>query len=140
MGSGNNNEQVYDLRSIEDVFACLEIISIARGVLFGIDPELADKMSKVSDALGAFSLLVLEGKLIEPPGAASCQQEVEPCMPNTRQKDDPQGGIFFDLTATRKPTPVSSALGDSPPPVKKKIGTDDSDTGIIDILTGERIK
>jgi len=136
----NKNEQVYDLRSIEDVFACLEIISIARGVLFGVDPELSSKMGMVSDALGAFSQLVLEGKLVEPSEVPSPQQEVETCLPDTRRKDDLQGDMFIDLTATRKPSSLSSVSSDLTRPVKKKTGIDERDTGIIDILTGERIK
>jgi len=138
MGSDSNGGQVYDLRRIEDVFACLEIISIARGALFGIDPGLARRMEKVSDALGAFSQLVLEGGLADM-GEEMVEHrpaEAAPAPAESTVVDVPDN-IFADLTVNVKTT---QGAKEAPRSDRKKAADGDEEEGIIDILTGERIK
>lgn len=136
MGSDSNGGEVYDLRRIEDVFACLEIISIARGALFGVDPGLARRMEKVSDALGVFSQLVLEGGLADMGGDAAEDRPAEAAPAENTVVEAPDN-IFADLTVHVKTTPVAQK---APQPDRKKAGGGDEENGIIDILTGERIK
>lgn len=139
MGSEGNGGQVYDLRRIEDVFACLEIISMARGALFGIDPGLARRMEKVSDALGAFSQLVMEGGLAdlaeerddEPAVAAALETPPAAAVPEN---------IFADLTNDVKTTPAAPGTKDAPRSDRQKADAGDGENAIIDILTGERIR
>jgi len=119
MGSDGNGGQVYDLRRIEDVFACLEIISMARGALFGIDPGLARRMEKVSDALGAFSQLVMEGGLAD----LAEERDEEPAV-----------------AAAPETAPAAPGTKDAPRSDRQKADAGDGENGIIDILTGERIR
>ena len=139
MGSEGNGGQVYDLRRIEDVFACLEIISLARGALFGIDPGLARRMEKVSDALGAFSQLVMEGGLSDladergdGPAAAAAPAD-ESAVSEVRKN------IFADLTNNVKTTPAAPGTN-APRADRQKADAGDGENGIVDILTGERIR
>lgn len=136
MGSENSVGHVYDLRRIEDVFACLEVISVARGALYGVDPELAGRMAKVSDALGALAQLVMEGGLdglteadeAGPAGGSISDRAIEQLPPN----------IFSDMTVHVKkvpPAPQQRSAGN------RQTGNDaEEKNGIVDILTGERIK
>ncbi|MBU0908407.1 MAG: hypothetical protein KKA54_10065 [Proteobacteria bacterium] len=140
MGSDGNGGHVYDLRRIEDVFACLEIISIARGTLFGIDPVLSRRMEKVSDALGAFSQLVLEGGLADLADERAEELAVEAGPAEETQDVEVPENIFSDLTINVKTTPTATPTQDTPPADRKKAGAGDEENGIIDILTGERIK
>ncbi|RJX32931.1 MAG: hypothetical protein C4531_06010 [Desulfurivibrio sp.] len=136
MGSDSNNGQVYDLRRIEDVFACLEIISIARGMLFGVDPALARRMEKVSDALGAFSQLVLEGDLAE----LADEPAVEAGAAEKSAVREAPADIFADLTMKVKTTPAAPGVKETPRSDSKKAEAGARENGIVDILTGERIK
>lgn len=138
MGGDDPGECIYDLRRIEDVFACLEIISIARGAMFSVNPELARRMEKVSDALGAFAQIVMEGGLNAAPGTALSAEPVRP--PEAAPAEGRLGmemDVFADLTAgvgsSRKPTVSADSGG-------KGSSGGGVDEGIVDILTGERIK
>jgi hypothetical protein len=139
MGSDSKRGQVYDLRRIEDVFACLEIISVARGALFGVDPDLARRMEKVSDALGAFSQLVLEGGLADMAGDMAEDRSAEARPAESTVVEAPEN-IFADLTVNMKTTPGARAAREAPQADRKKGGAGDEENGIIDILTGERIR
>ncbi|MEW6521551.1 MAG: hypothetical protein AB1461_19305 [Thermodesulfobacteriota bacterium] len=139
MGSDSKGGQVYDLRRIEDVFACLEIISIARGTLFGVDPALARRMEKVSDALGAFSQLVMEGSLAELPEYRADEPAVPPGPAAAAVNEAPEN-IFADLTMNVKTTPVAPGVKETPRSDSKKAEAGAGENGIVDILTGERIK
>ncbi|MBU4263322.1 MAG: hypothetical protein KKC76_15810 [Proteobacteria bacterium] len=140
MGSDGNGGHDYDLRSIEDVFACLEIISIARGALFGVDPGLARRMEKVSDALGAFSQLVLEGGLADMEDAGNEESAAQAGPVEESPVDEVPESIFTDLTINLKTTPAVQGAKYTTPADRKKTGAGDEEDGIIDILTGERIK
>ena len=129
-----NNEYIYDLRRIEDVFACLEILGFAQGALYGVDPNLAQRMEKVIAAMGAFSELVAEGGLQEAPRqtpqpAASS----EPDLLSTEVSDaisDLTGGV---VSPHQKGSADTSAAAEKESPV-------DTDEEIVDILTGEKVK
>ncbi len=141
MGADGDSGQTYDLRRIEDVFACLEIISIARGALFGVDPQLAGKMEKVTDALGAFSQLVLEGDFEQASQEEVHQPQIIP-PPTAPQQDalpveEREDKGFLDLTINRKGGSKAAPVAKSSAQSSKDISGDD---GIVDILTGERIK
>ncbi len=41
---------------MEDLFECVEIVTMARGVLHSVDAGLAARLEKVSDALSTFSM------------------------------------------------------------------------------------
>jgi hypothetical protein len=136
MGSDYPAGHVYDLRRIEDVFACLEIISVARGVLFGVDPELARRMAKVSDALGALAQLVMEGGLGAPAEAAHGGPAEAAESDRTIEQLPPD--VFSDMTVhMRKSQPVRQ---ETAPPGREIDGAAGEHHGIVDILTGERIK
>lgn len=136
MGSENSAGHVYDLRRIEDVFACLEVISVARGALYGVDPELAGRMAKVSDALGALAQLVMEGGL----DGLTEENEARPAGGPTDKTIEQQlpPNIFSDMTVHVKKAPAApqeTSAGN------RQAGNDaDEPNGIVDILTGERIK
>ena len=136
MGAENSVGHVYDLRRIEDVFACLEVISVARGALYGVDPELAGRMAMVSDALGALAQLVMEGGLdgltetddAKPADRSTTGRAIEQLPPS----------IFFDMTVhVKKAPPVhpETSAGN-----RKGGDAAEEQNGIVDILTGERIK
>lgn len=139
MGLDNKSKHVYDLRRIEDVFACLEIISIARGALFGVNPEIAGKMEKISDALSAFSQLVLESGVAEPIEIVPEMQRRDKQAPAANPVAGMAGNILTDLTDKQKTTRASSLFTKTSHQEKNKTETGDMETGIIDILTGERI-
>lgn len=145
-----SDDKVYDLRRIEDVFACLEAISMAQGVLFGVDPALAARLGKVTEALGAFSELVAEGGLEPQPApqapaqpgqlasgapvapvqsqSAATQPQQPPVSPVAPLQQDKHG--FVDLVG-------GGVLSDSSHTDK---GLEPSSDGIVDILTGKKIK
>ena len=66
MSTGSDTNKSYDLRKMEDIFSCLEIITMARGILYPVDANLAARLEKVSDALSAFSLIVDEAPFPPP--------------------------------------------------------------------------
>ncbi len=138
MGGDVPGEHSYDLRRIEDVFACLEIISIARGAMFSVNPELARRMEKVSDALGAFAQIVMEGGLTAAPETALPAEPAR--VPQAAPAEEPVGmemDVFADLTAgvgSSRKSSVSAGVGG------KGSSGGAVDEGIVDILTGERIK
>lgn len=129
MSSSEEENEILDLRKMEDVFACLETVAMAQALLSTVDPDTADELEKVTAALGALSLVIDQGdlvqvveKTVEVPGTAGQQ----PAAPSS---DSGERGID-DL--------VEFAGGDKltdsyhPP--------SDDDDAIIDILTGEKIR
>ncbi|MFH1216132.1 MAG: hypothetical protein V1706_06500 [Pseudomonadota bacterium] len=132
MGTDSTGDHVYDLRRIEDVFACLEIISIARGAMFGVDPEIARRMEKVSDALGALAQVVMDGELAEPAGAAQHSGMTERVVAAEEKPSAVAANVdvLADLTAG-DPQPASTG---------GKCAGPEQEGSIVDILTGEKIK
>jgi hypothetical protein len=133
------DEDILDLRRIEDVFACLEVISMAQGTLFGVDPTLAASLGRVTEALGAFSELVAEGGLepqqpAQPAGmtppvqqpAVPQQQQSPPVSPLAPLPQDKYG--FVDLVGG------GGALKNNDS-VK---GLDPGGDGIVDLLAGKK--
>ncbi len=135
MGLENGSDNPYDLRRIEDIFACLEIISIARGALFGVDPKLAARMEQVSDALGAFSQLVLEGGLHEVEEGVHESQPFENPVPSFSDEAEPD---ILDLTVDLHKSTGKSGTGSRIDP--HPVGEPGDDNSIVDILTGEKIR
>lgn len=136
MGSESGSDYVYDLRRIEDIFACLEIISIARGALFGVDPKLAARMEQVSDALGFFSQLVLEGGLGESLEEKQVMEDVPDFVPSS--SDGSQSEIL-DLTVDL-PASSGKPAGNSVRSSSLSSDRPEDDGSIVDILTGEKIR
>ncbi len=120
---------------MEDLFECVEIVTMARGVLTPIDARLASRLEKVSDALSAFSMnmdlesLESDQDLL---GADPAGQETEESreMATEGHEHDP-----FDLLSD---FPVSSSSRKSTE--SRKVRDSDEDDGIVDIVTGEKIK
>lgn len=142
MGTESSGDHVYDLRRIEDVFACLEIISIARGAMFGVDPEIARRMEKVSDALGALAQIVMDGELAGSASAVSPSATTEQTvMPGEKSSArERELDVLADLTSdvklsgnpvTGRPRPIDDG---------KRSGGGEERESIVDILTGEKIK
>ena len=124
----------FDLRKMEDIFACLEVITMARGALYPVDPNLANRLEKVSDALSAFSIIVDEG-LLAPPSDS---------VPIQKQQAAPKKEFSLDVEGGKDSQPLD-ILSDFPQQGKggkpeKSRPRDDEDEGIVDILTGERIR
>ena len=123
----------YDLTKMEDIFACLEVITMARGALYPVDPDLSARLEKVSDALSAFSLVISEG-FAQP-------QATEPLPP---QQPSSKKEFSLDANDGNNVQPVD-LMSDFPQAGKKeaqkeKSSSYDDDDGIVDILTGEKIR
>ena len=125
--STGDGTQSYDLRKMEDIFSCLEIITMARGILYPVDENLAARLEKVSDALSAFSLIVDETSF-------SPNEDLSSRSSNVSQKEH----ITMDVASGKAVDPLD-LLTDFPQPGRGKKSTDDDDS-IIDILTGEKIR
>jgi hypothetical protein len=129
MSTGDDVNKSYDLRQMEDIFSCLEIITMARGLLYPVDANLATRLEKVSDALSAFSLVVDEAPF-------------SPVQDQTgREQKAPRRDLSLDVGSEKDSEPLD-LLSDFP---QKGIGTGgasavDDDDGIVDILTGEKIR
>ncbi len=140
-----SDDYVYDLRRIEDVFACLEVISMAQGTLFSVDPALAASLGKVTEALGAFSELVAEGGL-EPQPAP--EQPAQPAMPQHAQPAPVSPIQPQSVVPPQQQPPVAPLQQDKHGFVDLVGGQNDASTkglepgsdGIVDILTGKKIK
>ncbi|MFO7761429.1 MAG: hypothetical protein ACQES8_00190 [Thermodesulfobacteriota bacterium] len=128
--------RAYDLQRMEDLFECVEIITMARGALYPVDAALASRLEKVSDALSAFAMNIdvesLELGLDAPEPDQEVQGEVS-TGGDTAGKGSEQDP--FDLLSD---FPVSSNSNESSRPQKKSASGEDEE--IIDIITGERIK
>ncbi|MBC8317567.1 MAG: hypothetical protein H8E41_06645 [Desulfobulbaceae bacterium] len=134
MSTGGDANKSYDLREMEDIFSCLEIITMARGILYPVDAGLAARLEKVSDALSAFSLVVDEMQF------ASGQAESV-----MSQKSAPREQFSLDAGRGGKGLDPLDLLSDFPQSGRssKKSGAknmSDDDDGIVDILTGEKIR
>lgn len=137
MASG---DYVYDLRRIEDVFACLEVISMAQGTLFGVDPALAASLGKVTEALGAFSELVAEGGLEPQPAPPQPTAPVSPAQPQSVVSSQqppvtPATSLHYDKHGF-----VDLVGGGAWRESDSSKGLDPDGDGIVDILTGKKIK
>ena len=131
MSTGDEVNKSYDLRKMEDIFSCLEIITMARGILYPVDANLSGQLEKVSDALSAFSLVVDEAPF-------------SPVQDQTgREQKAPRKEQFsLDVGSGGKDSEPLDLLSDFPQKRKGAGGKSsvDDDDGIIDILTGEKIR
>lgn len=129
MSTGDDVNKSYDLRQMEDIFSCLEIITMARGILYPVDANLAARLEKVSDALSAFSLVVDEAPFPPAQDLAGREQQA----PRKEQ-------FSLDVGSGKDSEPLD-LLSDFPQKGKGTGGKSfDDDDGIIDILTGEKIR
>lgn len=132
MSSDEDENEILDLRRMEDVFACLEAVAMAQAVLTSIDPDIAAELEKVTEALGALSLVIDQGDLVQvvertvevPGGTGGQAAPTQSVSPGTSEKR----GID-DL--------VEFASGGKS---KRSQATSSEDEGIVDILTGEKIR
>ncbi len=127
MSSSDEENEVLDLRKMEDVFACLEAVAMAQAVLSGVDPDTAQQLEKVTEALGALAMVVEQGELVQ-----VVEKEVE--VPG-------KGGQAPPASAPKEKgiDDLVEFAGSG----KKKGGSglpSDKEEGIIDILTGEKIR
>ncbi len=131
MSSSEEENEVLDLRNMEDVFACLEAVAMAQAVLSSVDPVIADQLEKVTAALGALSLVIDQGdlvqvvekvveKTVEVPGTGG-----QPAMPHTTGERGIDDLVEF----------VGGGRSDD-----VYVPPSDEDDGIIDILTGEKLR
>ena len=130
----NDDVEILDLRNMEDVFTCLEAVAMAQAMLSSVDPVAADELEKVTQALGALSLVIDQGDLV---------QVVE----KTVEVEVPVEGAPAQAAPPSAPPPagkkgiddlVEFASGDQPQEAYKP--PSDEDDGIVDILTGEKIR
>lgn len=134
MSSSEEENEILDLRNIEDVFACLEAVAMAQAVLSGVDPATADQLEKVTAALGALSLLIDQGdlvqvaeKTVEVPGVGGHNSVAQP--QSSTPSDSRKGGID-DVVE----------FADSNKKTGSHVSPSEKDDGIVDILTGEKIR
>lgn len=133
MSSAEEENEILDLRKMEDVFVCLEAVAMAQAMLSSIDPDTAAQLEKVTEALGALSLLIDQGDLI---------QVVE-------KKVEVAGGGAAEAAPAQAPLPPVSeerGISDLVEFFSGGKGRDshkqdaDHDDRIVDILTGETIR
>lgn len=132
MSSDEDENEILDLRRMEDVFACLEAVAMAQAVLTSIDPDIAAELEKVTAALGALSLLIDQGDLVQvvektvevSGGAAGQEAPTQPVAPETSGKRGIDDLVEFASGGKSKRSQASSS----------------EDEGIVDILTGEKIR
>lgn len=130
MSSSDDENQIYDLTKVEDVFACLEATAIAQASLSMTDPDAAANLEKVTEALGALSLVIEMGELIQVvEKVVEVEKEVQVAV-----QQPVQMGPINDLVEFATPAPDYS---DTKSP---RTVDDDDDDAIIDILTGEKIR
>ncbi len=115
MSAEDEENKIYDLTRVEDVFACLEITAMAQAALEMTEPEIAAGLEKVTEALGALSITIEMGDLVQ---VVEKIVEVEKVVETAGPKPGQRGPItdLVDLT------------------------DDEYDDSIIDILTGEKIR
>lgn len=131
IGTGADVSESYDLRKMEDIFACLEVITMARGALYPVDANLANRLEKVSDALSAFSLVINEGPSQSLTTDSSPPQQPSPQKQFSFNVEDGNGVEPIDLMSDFPQTGKSGSA---------EVESSPEDDGIIDILTGEKIK
>ncbi|MEN8256786.1 MAG: hypothetical protein ABFS09_02885 [Thermodesulfobacteriota bacterium] len=131
MSSSDEENEILDLRKMEDVFACLEAVAMAQVVLSGVDPDTANELEKVTEALGALSLVIDQGDLVqvvekkvEVPGEGgqAAAQPVAPPASGKKGIDD-----LVEFVGGGKPKGTHSMPRDK-------------EEGIVDILTGEKVR
>ncbi len=132
MSSSDEENEILDLRKMEDVFACLEAVAMAQAMLSSIDPDAANELEKVTEALGALSLVIDQGdlvqvveKTVEVPGGGGDKAPVGP------EPTPPTGERGIDDL-------VEFVSGGKSKEAYKPASEDDD--AIIDILTGEKIR
>lgn len=132
MSASAEEKEVLDLRKMEDIFACMEAVAMATAMLSSVDPHSADELNKVIQALGALSVLVDQGDLVqvvekrvEVAGPAGQGGAAQPAMPLT------MGGRGIDdlVEFIRHPQSTPSALAPA-----------ESEDTIYDLLTGEKLR
>ncbi|PLX48022.1 MAG: hypothetical protein C0613_12115 [Desulfobulbaceae bacterium] len=131
MSSDEEEYEILDLTKMEDVFVCLEIVAMAQAMLSSVDQESAAELEKVTEALGALSVRIDQGELVQviekqtASAAADQGPSPEPVMPPTtgeRGIDD-----LVEFVQGGKSTEAYH------PP-------SDEDDSIVDILTGEKLR
>lgn len=123
MSVEKKGSRTYDLRKMEDLFTCVEIVTMARGALYPVDTKLASRLEKVSDALSAFAM----------------NMEAGPPEPDQNEE---RGGKEIEQNPSDllSDFPVSSESWKESPQSEKEREFKANDDEIIDIITGERIK
>ena len=122
MSSSEEENEVLDLRKMEDVFACLEVVAMAQSMLSSVDPHTAEELDKVTQALGALSLASDQGDLVQVAGPGGSAQPAMPVTFGERGIDD-----LVEFISGGKPT-------------APYVFPADEDDGIYDILTGEKLR
>lgn len=132
MASEDDENQIYDLTKVEDVFACLETTAMAQASLMLTDPDVAAGLEKVTEALGALSLVIEMGDLVQVVEKVVEVEKIVEVEKEVALPPSPAGPIndlvdfanpLPDYAQTRGPTEFS-----------------DDDDAIFDILTGEKIR
>lgn len=128
----DEDDDILDLRKVEDVFTCLEAVAMAQAVLMGVDPDTASGLEKVTEALGALTLLIEQGEMVQ-----QVEKIVEVPAPDPAQSipapREEKRGIDDLVDFVNEGKPQSTVA--TPRPADEE----DDDDAIIDILTGERI-
>lgn len=134
MSEDKKEPRTYDLRKMEDLFECVEIVTMARGALYPVDARLASRLEKVSDALTAFSMNMEDNSSDMEQGAPDSGPEDPGDTDSTDREEKGNEQDPFDLLSDFPGTPEARKNGQS----RKK--PDSEEEGIIDIMTGEKIK
>lgn len=136
MAAADEENEIYDLTKVEDVFACLEITATAQAALEMTDPDVAAGLEKVTEALGALSLVIEMGDLVqvvEKIVEVEKQVEVERVV-EVESRQPVHSGPIDDLVDFAHPASDYSKT-------KTPSDADDEyDDAIYDILTGEKIR
>ncbi len=136
MSSVDEENQIYDLTKVEDVFACLEATAMAQASLMMSDPDVAANLEKVTEALGALSLVIEMGelvqvveKVVEVEKIVEVEKRVEVAIPTSPVQTGPINDLVDFVT------PKTDYSGTQTPS-----NPSDDDDSIFDILTGEKIR
>ena len=137
MASSDDENQIYDLTKVEDVFACLEATAIAQASLMVTDPDAAANLEKVTEALGALSLVIEMGDLVQ---VVEKVVEVEKIVEVVKEvqvavAQPAQTGPINDLVDFSTPAPDYSKTK-----APSTVEDDNEENAIFDILTGEKIR
>jgi hypothetical protein len=134
MSSPEEENEILDLRKMEDVFACLEAVAMAQAMLSSVDPDTAAELEKVTAALGALALLIDQGDLVQVVektvevaggGAAEAAPAQAPLPPVSEERGISDLVEFFGGGKGRD---------------SRQHNADREDDRIVDILTGETIR
>ncbi len=127
MSSDEEVNEILDLRKMEDVFACLQAVAMAQAVLSSVDPDTASELEKVTEALGALSLLIDQGDLVQ-----VIEKTVEVAGAGGQPDSPPSSGDRGIDDLVEFASGGKSDHSYTPP-------SGDED-GIVDILTGEKLR